>query len=98
MGKFTPNLFLFFIIIFLCACGNPTYYFRSNYKNANTLMHSQQDLLVKPFMKAHMKNGEICILKDTWAEDTVRGFISGYGIRYGFNRNKTFEGNISIPI
>lgn len=98
MRKFIPNLFLFFIVIFLCSCGNPTYYFRSNYKNANTLMHSQQDLLVKPFMKAHMKNGEICILKDKWAEDTVKGLITGYGIRYGFNRNKTFEGNISIPV
>ena len=98
MGKFTPNLFLFVSIIFLCSCGNPTYYFRSNYKYANTLMHSQENLMVKPFMKAHMKNGDICILRNTWVEDTVKGIITGNGIQYGFNRNKTFEGNISIPI
>ena len=80
------------------SCKNRTYYFRSIYTDANSLLHSQQNLLIKPFMKAHLKNGDICIFRNTWKGDSVENTISGNGVRYNFNRHKTFEGILSIPI
>ena len=87
---------LMLVMLTLQTCKD--YYFRSNYKDANTLLHETKNLETKLFLKAHLKNGDICILKDIWQIDTLKNVVSGYGDRYDFNRNRTFEGNISIPI
>jgi hypothetical protein len=84
------------VIISLTSCS--TYFFRSNYKDANSLIHSTDNLKTKSFLKAHIKNGDIYILKDTWHIDTVLNNVSGTGIKYDFNRNIVFQGNICIPI
>jgi hypothetical protein len=75
-----------------------THYFRSNYKDANKLLHDNKNLLTKPFLKAHLKNGDVSILRDTWKVDTRQNAVSGKGNHYDFNRKKIYEGKISIPI
>ncbi|MBL0072438.1 MAG: hypothetical protein IPP34_11780 [Bacteroidetes bacterium] len=49
-------------------------------------------------MKAHLKNGTVCILKDSWAIDTTLNTVGGNGTQYDFNRQQTFQGYINIPI
>ena len=83
-------------IVAIQAC--KTYDFRSNYQDANKLMHETKNIKTKPFLKTHLKNGDISILLDTWQVDSVQNTVSGKGIRYDFNRNKTFEGSMSISI
>lgn len=93
------SLYLIPLIIGLStvlAC--KTYYFRSNYHNANALLHDSRNMMQKPYLKAHLKNGDICILKDTWQIDTAQNKVTGNGIRYDFNRIKKREGTIEIPI
>jgi len=84
------------VIMVVQSCAN--YYFRSNYKDANSLIHGTENLQSKPFLKAHLKNGEICILTDSWEVDTVVNVLSGNGTKYDFNRKKIFEGALIIPI
>ncbi len=83
-------------IVTIQAC--KTYYFRSNYQYANKLLHDTKNIAVKPFLKAHHKNGDVYILRDSWQIDTIQNVVSGKGIRYDFNRTWAFSGSISIPI
>jgi hypothetical protein len=75
-----------------------TYHFRSDYKDTNSLLHGTGELQVKPFLKAHLKNGDVCILTDSWSVDTTQNIVSGNGTKYDFNRNIVFEGAINIPV
>lgn len=84
------------LIIAMPACSK--YYFRSTYNNANKLLFYNNNWTVKPFLKAHLKNGDICILKDTWKVDTTLNVVTGSGAKYDFNRKKVSEGLISVPI
>ena len=84
------------VIIGIQSCA--TYYFRSNYKHTNSLIHGTKNLQTKPFLKAHLKNGDVCILKDSWKIDTTLNIVSGNGTQYDFNRKQTFQGSISIAI
>lgn len=84
------------VIIGIQACAK--YYFRSNYKDANSLIHGTENLQTKPFLKAHLKNGDICILKESWEIDSVSNIVSGDGTKYDFNRKLIFQGAIIIPV
>jgi hypothetical protein len=84
------------VIFGIQSCANR--YFRSNYKDANSLMHATKNLQTKPFLKAHLKNGDICILEDSWKIDTTLNVVSGNGSQYDFNRKQTFQGVINIAI
>lgn len=98
MAKKT-NLFILAIVvavIALQACS--TFYFRSDYKNTNSLIHESANLQTKPFLKVHLKNGDICILKDTWRLDTTTQAIIGNGTLYNFNREIKSDGPLSIPV
>lgn len=75
-----------------------TYYFRSNYKDTNSLIHATNNIQTKPYLKAHLKNGDVCILRDSWIVDTITNVLTGTGTKYNFNRIKISEGSISIPI
>lgn len=75
-----------------------SYSFRANYTEANQLLHETGNLETKPFLKAHLKNGDIFILEDTWAIDTVQNTVSGTGTRYDFNRNLASEGALAVAI
>jgi len=83
-------------IVLIQAC--KSYYFRSNYQDANKLLHDTKNIRTKPFLKAHLKNGDVCILEGTWQVDTVQNIVSGKGLRYDFNRTQTYAGNMSMPI
>jgi hypothetical protein len=87
---------LLVVILLIQSCA--TYQFRSTYKETNTLIHETANLQTRPFLKAHLKNGDICILSDSWNIDTVQNLVSGSGQMFDFNRNSVFEGEISIPI
>ena len=75
-----------------------SYTFRSNYTEANALLHETDSLKTKPFLKAHLKNGDIYILQDTWSVDTVRNLVKGIGTRYDFNRARVVAGLATVPI
>lgn len=87
---------LVLLVIVIQSCR--TYKFRSNYTNANTLIHETDNMKTKPFLKAHLKNGDIFILTDKWEIDTVTDVVKGYGTQYDFNRKAIYEGEIEIPI
>jgi hypothetical protein len=91
---YTLALVVAAIAIQSCA----TYYFRSNYKDVNSFLHESNSLLTKPFLKVHLRNGDVCILKDSWKVDTSQNTVSGTGMRYDFNRKEIYSGSISIPI
>lgn len=74
-----------------------TLYFRYDYTEANSLLHESQNLRQRPFLKAHMKNGEVVILTDTWTADTSAALLSGLGIRYDLNRNVVGRGMVQLP-
>lgn len=80
------------------ACNSDPYYFRSNYENVNELLHETKNLSTKPYLKAHLKNGNVSVFKDTWHIDSSNHTVSGKGVSYDFNRFKTFEGDLSIKI
>lgn len=74
------------------------HYFRSNYKDVNSLLHETVNLNNKQFLKAHLKNGDVCIFKDTWEVDTEHNIINGTAISYDFNRQRKSEGALSLAI
>ncbi|MBN1159514.1 MAG: hypothetical protein JXA61_09050 [Bacteroidales bacterium] len=87
---------LIFCMSLFQACR--TYYFRSNYNDTNLLLHDSNNLLTKPFLKAHLRNGDVCILLDTWQVDSIDDLLSGNGSRYDYNRRLMHEGIIAVPI
>lgn len=80
------------------TCSPEPFFFRSNYNNANSLLHETAKLQEEFFLKAHLKNGDVYILKDTWEVDTVQNQLSGVGSSFDFNRDKTAEGLLSINL
>lgn len=86
------------IVIIIAVQSCKTYYFRRNYSDANTLLHKTENLRTKIFLKAHLKNGDICILEDSWQIDTTSNILTGMGVQYNFNRLVVNEGMLSIPI
>lgn len=85
-------------IFILITCTPKPYFFRSNYTDTNTLLHQKDNLQKEEFLKAHLKNGEVHILGDTWTVDTIRNVVTGRGSSYDYNRIKISEGPITIPI
>ncbi len=94
------NLKLLGVIIILAAsvqaCKN--YGFRANYQEANKLLHATENIRTKPYLKAHMKNGDVCILKDTWIIDTNKNTVFGNGKRFDYNRKEIFLGEMTLHI
>jgi hypothetical protein len=74
------------------------YNFRNNYKNVNSLIHDTKNLKTKPFLKAHLINGNVCIYSDTWKIDTIQNRVTGKGKIFDYTRYFYYEGNISTPI
>ncbi|RNI25788.1 hypothetical protein [Rufibacter latericius] len=94
LSFFTALLAVVLLIAQSCA----KHYFRSTYQDANALLHHTKNLQTKPFLKAHLRNGDICILKDTWGIDTTLNTLQGHGTKYDFNRNVLQEGALSLPM
>jgi hypothetical protein len=84
------------LLFYSSGCGK--FYFRSEYKNANELLHDSRLLSTKPFLKAHYKNGNVCVLYDTWQITNSGDVVQGKGTLYDFNRRRMFDGNYSIAV
>src|SRR4030042_5745590 len=72
--------------------------FRNTYNDSDELLNDTRNLQIKPYLKAHLKNGDIYILKDSWEIDSTQNIITGKGVWYDFNRTKKSEGNLSVFI
>jgi hypothetical protein len=97
MKKILLILLSLFLAFGLFTCAR-RYQFRHNYSNANSLLHAEENLVSKPFLKAHLKDGDICILRNTWRVDTVNQFIVGDGERYDFNRSFKMKARLTIDL
>lgn len=86
----------FSILIFSCATA--PYPFRTNYNSANKLIHSEANTQNKLFLKAHLKDGGVIILRDNWNIDTLQNELTGIGSKYDYKRRITYEGVIAFPI
>ncbi|MBI3235956.1 MAG: hypothetical protein HYZ42_18300 [Bacteroidetes bacterium] len=90
------SLYVVLGLIVLQACMSMSQ--RNLYTDANKLMHESKNIKVKPFLKAHLKNGDLCVLNDTWKVDTEENVVWGKGTRYNFNRTPTLVGTILVPV
>ena len=88
------SLALLIIVINSCS----TYLFRENYISTNALIHKTSKSDTKLYLKIHLKNGDVCILTDTWVIDSTKNTVSGNGTRFNFNRYALYDGKISVPI
>lgn len=63
------------------------------------LSNKQLELKMKssPFLKMHMKNGNVYILQN-WAMDSTRGKITGQGVLLNARREKLFQGNVQVGV
>jgi hypothetical protein len=95
--KFIQIIQVLMAILVMHSCITPSR-FRSNYANLNNLIYETRNLNTKPFLKSHMKNGEVYIITDTWEIDTVSNIINGTGSRYNYNRKMLLEGPVSFPV
>lgn len=97
MQKLTKYfLGILFIVFVFHSC--KTYYFRSNYGSLNTLIHHPDNINRLHFLKAHLKNGDVCILTDNWQIDNSDSLIIGVGSKYNYNRQLILQGRMEIPI
>jgi len=89
---------LWISLLFLSfSFGCKKYFFRANYSKANKVLHDTKNLKEKPFLKAHLKNGDVCILHDSWKIDTIANLLSGNGTRYDYQRSTAVDNNFSLP-
>src|SRR6185369_14344212 len=88
--------FIFLFLLVFAAC--KTFKFRANYNNANSLLHETKNIETKPFLKAHLKNGDVCVLQDSWQVDTVRNILNCKGNRFNFNRKEIYSGTLALPL
>jgi len=66
---------------------------RSHYENLNTLMHEEALFEgKKPFLKAHLNNGEVILFTNEWSVDTTHNFVTGLAQSYDINRRPTSSG------
>ncbi len=88
-----------FITLTIIACKSIKHYqFRELYLSQNELIHISRDSIKKPFLKAHLKNGEVYIMDDKWAFDTINNIISGKGNHYDFKREVLQSGLLHIAV
>jgi hypothetical protein len=98
--NFRIFLYLFpFVLLFISSCSNKNLHaFKATYKDANSLVHGTEAVKNKPFLKAHMHNGDVHILNDEWKIDTTTNVIIGMGSSFNANRSKKYEGVLKIKI
>ncbi|HRI00184.1 MAG TPA: hypothetical protein PK006_03955 [Saprospiraceae bacterium] len=68
------------------------------YTSQNELLSREKDNPEKPFVKLHLKDGDVVIFEQHWQFDSVQSRIIGYGQRYDFNRKVIATKRISIPL
>jgi len=96
--RFTFQFLLVLIVALVLFQACKKYYFRSNYTDVNAVIHMSKNIKTKPFLKAHLKNGNVCIFTDAWEIDTVVNQVSGSGKTYDFNRIEIKSGHQTILV
>ncbi len=88
------------IVLLASACKSfvNSYNFKQNYKSVNEVLHHQDSVTVATFLKAHMKNGDVYIIKDLWELDAEEEKIIAESSHYDFQREIKSKGIASIPI
>lgn len=89
-------IIIFLAPLFLYSCY--VSHSRKNYKSVNEFVHAPENVHSKAFLKAHHRNGNIYILRDTWKFDSIKNTMSGQGSLYNLNRSLLFNGELEIPI
>ena len=88
------------MILLASACKSVvnSYNFKQNYKSVNEVLHHQDSVTVATFLKAHMHNGDVYVIKDKWELDAEEGAIIAESIHYDFQRTILNAGMDTIPI
>ena len=69
------------------------------YLNHNELIHNTKHIKEKPFLKAHIRSGAVCIFEDNnWKFDSISNSIEGKAKYYDFSRNIVMEGIHKIGV
>lgn len=92
-------IILTLIVVTICACVIAKHhYFREMYNDHNKLIHETSKMKDKPFLKAHMINGSVCIFDDEWQYDSISNTIIGLGKYYDFQRNDVVGNQINVNV
>lgn len=97
MQKLRFSFILVTVLIVFQSCSSH-FIFRETYKDANALLTKVNRLDGIPFLKAHMKDGSVFILRDTWRVDTIDNSVTGNGTHFDFNREIISTGNFIITL
>jgi hypothetical protein len=95
-----PRIAAFITVGLLAGLASCHYYldhsFRQTYRDANALLHATSTS--KPYLKAHLRNGEVYIFDNKWQYDTERKQLAGAARRYNFNRRELSNGAVTLPV
>jgi len=95
-NRWMISLLLLSFLFLVQSCG--PYYFREHFRDANDLLQYTGNVPTKLYLKAHLRDGQVYILTDTWAIDTVQHQVTGQGRLYDVNRRLVNSGPVSVPI
>ncbi len=78
-----PAVVLLLAALGLSACSHTTY--QAHFVAPSKVGTMPPDAWSAPFLKCHMKNGDVVVL-DRWTIDDAAGYASGHGVRYDMDR------------
>lgn len=92
------TLFLVFIFIMSASiwCIRPSN-FRKSYNEANELMYDEKELKAKPYLKAHLNNGDVIIFQSAWVFDSVALEFCGKAKHFDYNRTLIDFKQLCVP-
>ena len=90
------HLPLVFALLVLASCQH--YFFRTTYDSANEMLNRSKETKIKPFLKAHFKNGEVVIFENEWEMDSSQQYITGQGTHYDVYRKTPTYGPQKVSI
>lgn len=95
--KFLILFILIVVTVYACVIAKH-HYFKEMYDDHNKLIHETSKVKEKPFLKAHLINGSVCIFDDKWEYDSIKNTIVGLGKYYDFQRKDVLDNQINIHV
>lgn len=86
------------LILFITTQSCVTKLSRFNFKDSNSLINKVKEYKKTPYIKAHLVNGDICLLNEKWYIDSTYLNLIGMGVQCDYNRNLKLIGSISVPL
>ena len=71
--------------------------FRKSYAESNQLMYDTLELKAKPYLKAHLNNGDVVIFQSTWEFDSLALEFCGMAKHFNYNRSLIAFNKMCIP-